>query len=216
MRRRKIPFTCQVCVVSFWSFMKRSHRHITSLFLTTVYLLVIFSPLASLAFQSHLTGHKVAGECSGDCSVDHCSLERSAAHSCCCWKKKQLESTDAHRHAETVTAPTHHVQMTEAPKKKGSCCDEPAEENREEGSMSPAEPAPSSQNKRITTISSSSCGDGTPFVLSNFEGSYHIPYFFSETYPVSDQQPQFSTTPDRLTSRFCDPPEQPPQAQLIS
>ena len=69
--------------------MNKCNRYITSLLLTAIYMVIVFSPLAPLAMQSKLVAHAVTGECSGNCKVDGCSLERSATHTCCCWQKKK-------------------------------------------------------------------------------------------------------------------------------
>jgi hypothetical protein len=80
--------------------MKRSSRYIVSLVLTVIYLLITMSPLAPLALKSPRVAHAVTGECSGDCDICGCSLERRASHTCCCRQKKlqheheQQQTTD--------------------------------------------------------------------------------------------------------------------------
>jgi hypothetical protein len=79
--------------------MKKSRRYIASLLLATIYLLIIFSPLMPLAGHTKLLVHAASGECSGDCRIDGCSLERSAAQTCCCSKKRQVQAR-VHEDAE--------------------------------------------------------------------------------------------------------------------
>jgi hypothetical protein len=73
---------------------KRLSRHITASFLAAIYFTIALSPLASLAMHSKVIAHAVTGECSGDCAVCGCSVERSATHTCCCWLKKQEADHD--------------------------------------------------------------------------------------------------------------------------
>jgi hypothetical protein len=56
-----------------------------------MYLVIAMGPLAPLAMHSRVIAHAVTGECSGDCNICGCSLERRANHTCCCWLKKQRE-----------------------------------------------------------------------------------------------------------------------------
>jgi hypothetical protein len=54
-----------------------------------MYLLMVLSPLASLAMHSKVVAHAVTGECVGDCDICGCSLENRTNHTCCCSKKRQ-------------------------------------------------------------------------------------------------------------------------------
>lgn len=74
--------------------MIRSSRYTVSLLLTVIYLLITMSPLAPLALKSPRVAHAVTGECSGDCDICGCSLERRADHTCCCWQKKLKREHD--------------------------------------------------------------------------------------------------------------------------
>jgi hypothetical protein len=69
-----------------------------------IYLLITISPLAPLAMQSRSVAHAVTGECSGDCDICGCSLERRTSHTCCCWQKK-LKHDCARHEADESSAP---------------------------------------------------------------------------------------------------------------
>lgn len=135
--------------------MKKCNRSITSLLLTIIYLVIVCSPLAPLAMQSKHIAHAVSGECSGDCRIDGCSLERSAAHTCCCAQKK----LSARNTPRTDSRDDH---QTEAPKQGGSCCgtQAPVEADTDSASVSTTSP----QEKRAS-ISSKPCGSGKLFAL---------------------------------------------------
>jgi hypothetical protein len=72
-------------------------RHIIAAGMTALYLVVIFSPLASFAMHSSGSAPVVIRECSGDCNLCGCSPENRANHTCCCAKKRQQQ---AHIHDE--------------------------------------------------------------------------------------------------------------------
>ncbi len=182
--------------------MKRSHRYITSLFMTAIYLLIVFTPLAPCAMQSKRIAHAVTGECSGDCRVDGCSVERSAAHTCCCWQKKQHDADD--HHSTSDVCDTHPSASTTVAHNGASCCE--AHVDHEDGSVS----RPATQKQRTTTISSSPCGSGKLSALLNVEAAQHLPFFFTGEIPSPGQSTLIVTPPDRLTSRYGDPPDPPP------
>ncbi len=77
-------------------------RHIISLFLAAVYLLITISPLTPLAMKSPRLAHAITGECSGDCNICGCSPERRASHTCCCWQKK-LKQNRFHKDDDETT-----------------------------------------------------------------------------------------------------------------
>ncbi|MDD2897754.1 MAG: hypothetical protein PHI31_03460 [Desulfuromonadaceae bacterium] len=196
--------------------MTMSHRYITSLFMTAVYLLIVFSPLTPLAMQSKMIAHAVTGECSGDCKIDGCSLERSANHTCCCWQKKQHLRDDTHRHDMAKTVVTPPGPPAKNTWKKSSCCNEPASDSHtslDETSSVSATPAESSTGAIVT---SSPCGTGKLFDLLNSEQAQHIPYFFVDGIPSPEQTPLTASPPGFLTSRYGDPPDLPPQVRFIS
>lgn len=179
--------------------MKKSHRYITSLFLTAIYLLIIFSPLVSFALQAQLVTTAVMGECSGDCRTDHCSPERSAAHTCCCWQKKLREQR---------------VAAAVRPAKTGSsaagCCAKSAPSPHEENAEMPVETDTTAQRK-ITTIRTKPCASGKLIALGTSDDTIHLPFIFAGDLPAREQLPLETTTPDRLISRPGDPPDPPPE-----
>jgi hypothetical protein len=195
---------------------KKSQRYITSLFLTMIYLLIVFSPLAPLAMQSKLVAHAVTGECSGDCRIDGCSLERSADHTCCCWQKKQHEIVDSHHHSNADVCDTHPTPPTEVSKKGSSGCSAHARDTNEDAVVSKSVTSPAPQKKRATTVSSPPCGSGKLFALSGVESTHHLPFFFTGEIPSPVQSILTFTPPDRLTSRYSDPPDPPPIITLNS
>ena len=71
--------------------MKSFPRFITTLFLTSIYLVISLSPLASFALRCPAIAHAVTGECVGNCDICGCSPERRANHTCCCFLKKKQQ-----------------------------------------------------------------------------------------------------------------------------
>jgi hypothetical protein len=57
-----------------------------------MYLLMVVSPLASLAMHSKAVSHAITGECSGDCDICGCSPEGRASNTCCCSKKRRQQA----------------------------------------------------------------------------------------------------------------------------
>lgn len=191
--------------------MTKSHRYITSLFMTAVYLLIVFSPLTSLAMQSKTINHAVTGECSGDCSIDGCSLEQSAAHACCCWQKKQRGTAETHLHSNEDTTCTPPTPPAKSSKKKLTCCDTQAQSLHETSADSKSVSTTTSQKPNIPVISSRTCGSGKIFVLLSIEASQYIPFMYTEDFSSPEQTTLTFISPKRLTSRCCDPPVPPPQ-----
>jgi hypothetical protein len=186
--------------------MKKSNRYITSLLMTIIYMVIVFSPLAPLAMQAGHVAHAATGECSGDCTIDGCSLERSAAHTCCCWQKKKHGADDAH--SDTCAIPS--APVAETPKKRADCCDTSAQEvpEKRDATKSAATSAPN--KTKPVTVSSAPCGSGKLFAILSVETTQHLPFFFAGYIPSPKQSPLPLSTPDRLTSRFVDPPDPPP------
>ncbi len=170
--------------------MKKPHRHITSLFLTTIYLLTLFSPIVPRAVQAKLVAHvATSGECSGDCTSDGCSLERSAAHTCCCWQKK-------HR-------------LNNAP--LADCCASPAASPHKDRDTSTTASSAASQKKRIATLSTAPCGTGKLFSTGDTDESPHLPLFFTGVSPSLRQSTLSFIPPEHLTSLHLKPPDPPPE-----
>lgn len=192
--------------------MKKCSRYITSLLMTIIYMIIVFSPLAPLAMHSKHVAHAVTGECSGDCEVDGCSLERSAAHTCCCWQKKKQAGVDTHLHAGHDNSSMTPAATTVATKKRAGCCDASTEEISEKNNEATNASSPPPTNTKPVTIGSTPCGSGKLFAILTVEASQHLPFFFTEKIPPSPVQSPLTFFPqDRLTTRYVDPPDPPPQ-----
>lgn len=190
--------------------MGTSHRYITSLLLTTIYLLIVVSPLAPLAMQSKSVAHAVTGECSGDCRIDGCSLERSAARTCCCWQKKRHEGVGSRDLSHSDVHDTYPPPSAEVPKKSSSCCAANVQDTHENGVESKSVSSVSPQKMRTATVSSRPCGSGKILALSSTETTQHLPFFFAGETPSPEQSILTFSTPARLISHFGDPPDPPP------
>lgn len=180
--------------------------------MATIYLVIVFSPLAPLAMQSELIAHAVTGECSGDCRIDGCSLEQSAAHTCCCWQKKRHEIAESHRHSNGEVCNTAPAPPADLPKKRSSCCAAQARDTHETVS----ETKPAQKKMRTTTVSRPPCGSGKSFALASIESTHHMPFFFTGEIPSPEQRILTFTPPTRLTSRLSDPPDPPPIITITS
>lgn len=192
--------------------MKKCSRYITSLLMTIIYMIIVFSPLAPLAMHSKHVAHAVTGECSGDCEVDGCSLERSAAHTCCCWQKKKQGDVDTHLHAGHDNRSNPPVTATVALHKRASCCDASTEDIPEKNDEATSASTHPPTNTKPVTIGSTPCGSGKLFALLTVEASQHLPFFFTgDITPTPEQSPLTFFPQNRLTTRYVDPPDPPPQ-----
>lgn len=187
--------------------MRKPHRHITSLFLIMIYLLIIFSPLASVAIQSKVGAHAVMGKCSGDCGIDGCSPERSAAHTCCCWQKKQREGGEYRQSLKMGCCGAQQAPPVAGSSNGVSCSAQTAYEDSA-GPSSVSNSAP--QKKRSTIVSSKPCGSDKLFALGGAETVQHMPYSFDGEISAPGQSILTILPLDRLTSRYGDPPDPPP------
>lgn len=190
--------------------MGKSHRYITSLLLTIIYLLIVVGPVAPLAKQSKSIAQAVTGECSGDCRIDGCSLERSAAHTCCCWQKIRHEAVESHDLSYSDVNDTYPPPSAKVPQKRSSCCAADVQDTREGGVESKSVSITSPQKKKTTTVSNRPCGSGKISALLSTETTQHLPFFFAGETSSPDQSLLTVCPPDRLTSRFSDPPDPPP------
>lgn len=170
--------------------MLTSHRQTTSMFLAIVYLLMVLSPLAPFAQQPKMVAHAVTGECSGDCSIDGCSLERSANHTCCCWQKKEKES------------------------RPHDCCLPHRSEGRDEAGH---EKQDSSHHESAgTVLKRHPCGSTLPGFTLTVSETIHLPIFYSYALSIPGQSILEPSAPVPLQSRPGDPPDPPPIITLIS
>lgn len=190
--------------------MKKCNRYITSLLMTMVYMVIVFSPLGPLAMQAQHDAHAVTGECSGDCTADGCSLERSAANTCCCWQKRKQKDVDAHLHSDDDNNGFPPVIVAVAPKKRASCCDALTQEIPENKDLATSASTSVPHKTKPVTIGSAPCGSGKLFALLTVETTQHLPFFFAGGIFSPTQSNLTVTPPDRLTSRYVDPPDPPP------
>lgn len=180
--------------------MRKSTRNIISLLLTIIYLLIIVSPLVVLTMQSAVI-HTVAGECSGDCRIDGCSLERSLANACCCRQKKLSVSKGSSAGCGEKT-----TFQAYAPVKATACCSLQINNADESRYVYGTHPEQSS----VAIISSRPCGSGKQLALLSIESAQHVPFFFIAGIPAPVQGVFAFDTPDLMTSRYGEPPDPPP------
>ncbi len=197
--------------------MNRFHRYIASLMMVIVYLTIVFSPLAPIAMKSKLVAHALTGQCSGDCRIDGCSVERSAAHDCCCWQnrnKTDLASKSA-RPSGGCCSVKHDATL---PKMVASCCAPRNHAEHEEGESvtSASEESSSDDGPARVTISGRTCGSGKFFALLGMENIQHLPSNFVRIAPIQMEILTSSTMHERLTSRHGDPPDPPPKFFCLS
>ncbi len=176
-----------------------------SLLLIAIYLLAIFSPVAPLVMQS------TARDCSGNCSTDGCSLERSAAQTCCCWQKKQLVSRLPQQKYNANCCATKQSKAAPIPTPVGSCCPPRNSDTSKEPIESASTSSTAPQETRTTTISTGTCGNSRLFATGAPDSTQHLPYFFVEASPSPRQSTLTSIPPNRLTSLHGKPPEPPPK-----
>ena len=196
--------------------MLASHRHITALLLSIIYLLIVCTPLAPFAMQSKLIVHAVTGECTGDCGIDGCSHERCANHTCCCWQKKQRALQNANPYSDGDVCDAHPKPLAEESGKDSHCFAAKNCTTHENSGDSKSASASASQKKRTTFITSCPCGSGKLFALLNVETTSHLPFLFTDEIPSPGQSTLVITPPDRLASRYGEPPEPPPIIMIIS
>ncbi len=186
--------------------MKKSQRHTISLFLIAIYLFAVFSPVAPFVMQS------TTGECSGDCSADGCSLERSAAHTCCCWQKKKRVSNlsqqkfnaDCCATKQSKTAP---ILTTPG----GSCCPSRYGYSGKGYIESASTSSTAPQKTRTATISTGTCGSNKLFTTGTSDNTPHLPCFFAGVTPSPRQSTLTFIPPNRLASLHGTSPEPPPK-----
>jgi hypothetical protein len=181
----------------------------TALFMTLLYLLMVFTPLTPLARQTQPAPHPLSVECSGDCGICGCSPERSASHTCCCWQKKlalaKSRGEKSSRSCCAKKAAAHAGPVaTETEVRRHDDhhdCDTPA--------LKRAAPEPG-----IAVISQSPCGSGKQLLPWEDETVHHLPFVYSGGIPLLQTPPFNPSPPDRLLSHDSEPPEPPPKLSL--
>lgn len=194
--------------------MNRSHRYITSLLMTVVYLLIVFSPLAPLAMQSNLNVHAHGSECSGDCRIDGCSPERSAAHTCCCWQSRKKTTGDAFAGSAGGCCGTRPAPA--ASKQAGHCPSTVAHDDQDEHGAVSSSDGTTNDKSHSTSIGTLPCGSGKHIALWGAENVQHLPYHFSGEIllPLENSTPK--PEPENMISRHNEPPDPPPRRSLLS
>jgi hypothetical protein len=175
-------------------------RHMIAAGMAALYLVMVFSPLASFAMHGTKSGARVIRECSGDCNICGCSPESRAAHTCCCARKKQLQD-HTHDHDQDgasdccSTKPEQHARVHEdSADSTPDCCMKEA---------APQDP--------VIISCSCPCGNGKQTALSISSSSEVLLYHFTEQFTIPHTDTTFSNLTPRLTSRLGEPPDPPPQ-----
>jgi hypothetical protein len=182
--------------------------------MTAVYLLITLSPLASIGNQSKPFFQSITKECSGDCRTCGCSAERSASHACCCWQKKlAIAKVQQQNRALCQTASTGTAAKT-----GGSCCKKSAQhhDHKDEASISAQSDNTSDLNSKTVSISTCPCGSGKDLGFSGAEKTQHVPFRFLTGMPVQKSTQFAFLQPERLVTRYGEPPDQPPRICIFS
>jgi hypothetical protein len=205
-----------------------SFRRFSAVILTTVYILIVMSPLASFAMLSKTVVHAVTGECSGDCDICGCSLESRANHTCCCAKKKQMQARDANLSTrENCSLKPSNVPATP----KGACCaaSRPAEpavakndccatngQHQHDGDAQGVRHTEDRSRNETVFKCGCPCGTGKLLALAGAGTSEWLPYKFSEKIGHPHEVTNYSHLSQRMASRYADPPDPPPRLPLHS
>jgi hypothetical protein len=200
-----------------WHIRKSAKRRKIAGMMLLVYLAVMLAPLTTYAISSGFITHAITGECSGDCTIDGCSLESRANHTCCCALKK-------HSDFDAKKSKGEHVALDAASDSVVSICEHCAVPDVDEAENSISEccikgseaDSGKSLNKGANTKSETvykcdkRCGSGKLFTVSAGTSEFLLDYFDQKfSCPVegvlSCQELQ------RLISRFVNPPDPPPK-----
>lgn len=182
--------------------------------MTVVYLLIVFSPLAPLAMQPNLNVHANGGECSGDCRIDGCSPERSAAHTCCCWQSRKKTAENAFTGSAggcCGTKPARAVSISDV-----HCPSTVAHDDHDEHGAVSSPDGTTQDKNHSTSIGTIPCGSGKHIALWGAENVQHIPYHFFGEIPVQLENSIPQPVPGSMISRHSEPPDPPPRRLLFS
>ncbi|MDD2367607.1 MAG: hypothetical protein PHN84_15770 [Desulfuromonadaceae bacterium] len=179
--------------------------------MTIIYTAALLSPLASVASQIGTDRYAIAKNCSGDCTKDGCSPERSISRTCCCWQKKLLRkphSIDYGNSArqEKIQSGCCSAKPPVMPEKV-SCC---ASDWSQDVSTNIEDSDSYSEESIETSVTSRSCGNGNPFVLLSSESTPHIPFHCLNSNYSPEIDSLSALLVGSLTSRYSDPPDPPP------
>jgi len=206
---------------------RRSYRRLIAIFLTTIYLTIAMSPLATLAMHSKVVAHAVTGECSGDCDICGCSLESRMDHTCCCAKKRQVQAD-----AATLSAGNRTPQAATAPgAAKGSCyaalkpteplvakndrCSITGQHPHDEKAQEPAQEAATTKTETVYKCGCP-CNDGKLPALTGFGSNELLPNNACDTIAMPHVETLYADLSHRLTSRYGEPPDPPPKLSICS
>jgi len=180
--------------------------------LTTVYMLVVMSPLAPLAMHSKVVAHAVTGECSGDCDICGCSIESRASKTCCCTKKRRQQLSIA----ETAAMPCSPSQPASSPAPQNKfCCVKSAQQldNDHDHFQKPER----EETKTVTVFKCGCpCGKGKLLALAGFGSNELLPINDLERIEIPHEETLYADLSHRLASRHGEPPDPPPRLPLIS
>jgi len=206
--------------------MRQSFRRLIAVMLTTIYLLIVISPLASLAMQSKTVSHAVTGECAGDCRICGCSPAASANQTCCCAMKKQ-------KPAKLVGLASDPCSTIKSPavEQKKDCCSKPApqppkqtassccvkktlqqDDDHEKGPQQDSDP---SGNETVYKCGCP-CDKGKLFAINVIGSNELLPISPSERIELHHTGTLYTDHAHRLISRHGDPPDPPPRLLPIS
>jgi hypothetical protein len=204
------------------SVLGKSFRRYVAQLLTAIYAMMIFSPLAPHALQPANGIYAASGECSGDCSIDSCSLESRLKHSCC-WQKKQRLGGDvsaAQGSQCAIPAGSFPIQVNStccapkappvSPPSAPSCCSTYLQE------LAMASPDRDTPGSQPVLKCGCPCGDSKELAQWGGGKSELVPYAFAGFRAVSYAPPYPHLDPKRLTSRHGDPPDPPPKLTSLA
>ena len=183
-------------------------RKFSGLLLTVIYAVISLTPLAPMTLHAKTVLHAVTGECVGDCAVCGCSPESRANGTCCCAQKRKLQQDRALTEADS--SKTAMATSVAVPTEKRSCCIGKKVEHANDEREANVKPA---GNKTTTVLKCGCpCGSGKLFALLTTETTQHLPFLFTGGTVFSPEQSPLTFLPqDRLTSRYIEQPEPPPQ-----
>jgi len=194
--------------------MYRSRRYTTSLLMTMIYLLIVFSPLATLAMQSKLTAHAVGGKCSGDCRIDGCSPERRATHTCCCWQSRKKTAGDVFSGSAGGCCGT---KPTPAGLKTAGHCPSTSEQAAHDNHQTASATGSTTQDSsRPASIGTHPCGSGKHIAFWGTENVQHLPYHFTGEFILQLENSTSQPEPERKIYCHKEPPDPPPRRSLLS
>jgi hypothetical protein len=170
-------------------------RQIIAAGMTALYLMIIFTPLASFAMSGTKSAAIGIRECTGDCDLCGCSPESRASHTCCCSKKRQQQ---AHAHDDNQEGAS-------------DCCNKKSEPHPTADKTADCCKKDSAPKKPVIIACGCPCGNKKQAPLSTGSSSEILPFHFTEQFTIPETNTTFSNLIQRLTSRLREPPDPPPQ-----